>query len=58
MKNADNFLLHKERHHVKPSNQHFSLSAKMNGTQGRKDKGPEEYIAHAAVDQKAPFRLK
>jgi len=35
MKNADNFSLRKGSHHMQPPNWHFSLSAKMNGTQRR-----------------------
>ena len=35
MKNMDDFSLRKRSHYVQPSNQCFSLSAKMNGTQRR-----------------------
>jgi len=35
MKNTENFPLQRGNHHVKPPNDTFLLSAKMNGTQRR-----------------------
>ena len=35
MENTDDFRYRKGSHHVLPPNQHFSLSAKVNGTQRR-----------------------
>jgi len=51
-KNMDDFRYAKE---AITCNHHFSLSAKMNGTQRRT---PEERIGHTAVCQKAPLGLK
>ena len=52
------FPLHKESHHLQPLNQCFSLSAKINGTQGGHWKVHGECIARSTVCQKARLRLK
>ena len=58
MKNMDNFhYACRGSHHVQPPNWHFSLSAKMNGTQ-RRILVSEECIVRTAVCQKAHLGLK
>ena len=52
------FPLHKGSHHVQLPNQHFLLSAKMNGTQVKQWLVPKECIGHTAVRQKALLWLK
>ena len=51
MKNTD-VAVTKGSHHVLPLIWHFSLSAKMNGTQGRTLKVHEECIVHTVVCQR------
>ena len=47
MQNTDDFLICKGSHHVQPPNLHFSLLAKMNGTQSRTLKNALHVLQYA-----------